>query len=86
MTTRLDLPHRLRRNRQSAWLRRMTAEHTVSTADLIWPVFVCEGEELRTDIATLPGVSRFSIDVLCAQARAAQSEGSPALALFPVVP
>lgn len=85
MTTLLDLPRRLRRNRQSAWVRRMTAEHTVSTSDLIWPVFVCEGENTKTDIATLPGVSRWSIDLLIEQARQARDEGIPALALFPVV-
>lgn len=86
MTPQLDLPHRLRRNRQTPWLRRMTAEHGVTPADLIWPVFVCEGENIKIDIATLPGVSRWSIDLLIEQARAARDEGIPALALFPVVP
>lgn len=86
MSTALDLPQRLRRNRQGAWVRRMTAEHTVTTADLIWPVFVCEGEQVKTPVATLPGVHRFSIDLMIEEARAAYNEGIPALALFPVVP
>ncbi len=76
---------RLRRNRKSAWIRNMTAEARLHPHDLIWPLFVQEGQDTRTPIATLPGVNRLSIGLLIGEAREAAALGIPAIALFPVV-
>ena len=77
---------RLRRNRADDWNRRLVAEHRLSVDDLIWPLFVVEGEGQRQPVASMPGVERFSIDLLVEAAAAARGLGIPALALFPVVP
>ncbi len=76
-------PRRLRRH---SWLRRMVAEHILTPADLIWPVFIQEGENQRTPIASMPGVERLSIDLLIQEVRHAHSLGIPAVALFPATP
>ena len=77
---------RMRRNRRTDWLRRLVSEHQVTVDDLIWPVFVTEGKNQKEAIASMPGVSRFSVDVLLKEAEAAAKLGIPAIALFPVVP
>ena len=77
---------RLRRNRRHAWSRALVAEHTLTPADLIWPVFVQEGKGKRTPIPSMPGVARLTIDELVKDARRAAKLGIPAIALFPVVP
>ena len=64
----------------------MVAETVLSPADLVWPMFVTEGEGVEEPIATLPGVSRWSIDRLAEQARAARDLGIPCIALFPNTP
>ena len=74
---------RLRRNRHAAWSRRLVAEHTLSCADLIWPLFVIEGRQQREPVASMPGVERLSIDLLLTAAREAVALGIPAIALFP---
>lgn len=74
---------RLRRNRQTAWSRRLVAETTLTPADLIWPMFVIEGEKAREPVASMPGVERLSVDLIVDAAREAQSLGIPAIALFP---
>ncbi len=74
---------RLRRTRQSAWSRRLVAENTLSAGDLIWPLFVAEGETRRSEIASMPGVERLSVDLVVAAAEQALSLGIPAIALFP---
>ena len=74
---------RLRRLRQSDWSRRLVAENQVTAADLIWPVFVQEGEQQRTPVASMPGVERLSIDLLIEAAQDARDLGIPAIALFP---
>lgn len=74
---------RMRRNRRFDWSRRLVAEHTLSPSDLIWPLFVIEGEGNEEPIASMPGVSRGSIDVIVARAREAEALGIPAIALFP---
>lgn len=76
---------RMRRLRRTGWLREMVAEHRVAAADLVWPVFVSEGEGLTTPIGGLPGVSRYSIDVLVQEVLKAQALGIPAIAIFPAV-
>ncbi len=76
---------RLRRSRASAWSRRLHAETVLTPADLIWPVFVTEGEE-EEPIAALPGVSRWSLSGIVDRAREARDLGIPCLALFPNTP
>jgi porphobilinogen synthase len=76
---------RLRRNRRDPWSRRLVRESHLASSDLIWPVFVQEGEGAETAIATMPGVSRLSIDRLTAAAAHAASLGIPAIAVFPVI-
>jgi porphobilinogen synthase len=77
---------RPRRLRRDAFSRRLMRETALSAGDLIWPVFVCEGEQRREPIASMPGVARLSLDLLLDAAREAQDLGIPALALFPVTP
>jgi porphobilinogen synthase len=77
---------RLRRNRRDLWSRRLVAESRLDVADLIWPVFVIEGEERREPVASMPGVERLSIDLLPVALSEAAGLGIPAVALFPVTP
>ena len=77
---------RLRRTRASGWSRRLHAENTLIPADLIWPLFVTEGQGAEEPIATLPGVSRWSLDGIVARAKEARDLGIPCLALFPNTP
>ncbi|MET0238419.1 MAG: porphobilinogen synthase [Sphingobium sp.] len=74
---------RLRRTRASAWSRAMFAEHRLSPADLIWPLFVTEGRQVEEPVTSLPGVSRWSVDLVVERAREATAAGIPCLALFP---
>jgi len=76
---------RLRRNRRDDWSRRLTREHRLSVDQLIWPVFVHEGQDLTTPVGSMPGVSRMSIDVLLVALKEAVALGIPAVALFPVI-
>jgi porphobilinogen synthase len=80
---KLDLTARMRRNRKAGWARRLVAENTLSADDLIWPIFICEGENTRQPIAAMPGVERLSIDLAVRAAVKAAELGIPALALFP---
>ena len=77
---------RMRRGRSSPWLRAMLAEHRLHPSDLIWPLFVCEGQGCEEPISALPGVSRWTVDRLAEQARSAAAAGIPCLALFPNTP
>ena len=74
---------RLRRTRATAWSRALHREVLVTPADLIWPLFVTEGTGVEDPIASLPGVSRWSVDGIVARAREAVAAGIPCLALFP---
>jgi len=74
---------RMRRNRRTAWLRNMVRENQLTVADLIWPIFVIEGTNKIEPISSMPGVSRFSIDVAVEKAKEAASLGIPLIALFP---
>ncbi|MCE7795004.1 porphobilinogen synthase [Sphingobium sufflavum] len=74
---------RLRRTRASTWSRAMHAEHRLSPADLIWPLFVTEGKQVEEPIKSLPGVSRWSVDRIVERAREGVDAGIPCLALFP---
>ncbi|MBS0002402.1 MAG: porphobilinogen synthase, partial [Thioalkalivibrio sp.] len=77
---------RPRRMRRDAFSRRLMREHRLTADDLIYPVFVREGEGQREPVASMPGVERMSIDELLHVAQACAELGIPALALFPVVP
>ena len=74
---------RPRRLRQARWVRELVAESRVTPRDLIWPLFVIDGHNERTDIKTMPGVSRLSVDLAVKAAREAADADIPALALFP---
>ncbi len=76
---------RMRRMRRDAFSRRLMQESVLTTADLIYPVFVLEGEGQVEAVPSMPGVSRVSLDKLLAVAEEALTLGVPALALFPVV-
>ncbi|MEP5566273.1 MAG: porphobilinogen synthase [Halioglobus sp.] len=76
---------RMRRLRANEFSRRMVSESSLTPADLIFPVFVLEGEEKREAIPSMPGIERLSIDLLVKQAREVAALGIPAIALFPVV-
>ncbi len=81
--TGLPLTHRLRRNRKADWSRRLVRENTLTVDDLIWPVFVIEGEKRREAVPSMPGVERVSVDEIVREAEKAAKLGIPALALFP---
>ena len=67
-------------------MRAMLAEHRLHASDLIWPLFVCEGQGCEEPIASLPGVSRWAVDRLAERAREAVAVGIPCVALFPNTP
>ncbi len=75
---------RMRRMRRDDFSRRMMCETGLSAANLIWPVFVIEGQKQRVPVASMPGVERLSIDELLIEAERALKLGIPAIALFPV--
>ncbi len=74
---------RLRRTRASAWSRALHRETVLTPADLIWPLFVTGGSGTEEPIASLPGVSRWSVDLIAQRAKEALALGIPCLALFP---
>lgn len=76
---------RLRRNRRTSWLRDLTSETHLQPSDLILPIFVIEGENLRTEVKTMPGVFRQSIDHVIITAKEAEKRGIKAIALFPSI-
>jgi porphobilinogen synthase len=73
----------MRRNRKSDWSRRLVAENVLTPNDLIWPVFVLEGNAERQAVASMPGVERLSVDLVVDAAKEAAGLGIPAMALFP---
>lgn len=77
---------RLRRTRTRDWSRRLHRETTLSPADLIWPLFVIDGEGQEQPVASLPGVSRWSVDLLVERVGEAIDLGIPCVALFPNTP
>ncbi len=77
---------RMRRTRVAAWSRAMVAEHVLTPSDLIWPLFVTSGKGVEEPIATLPGVSRWSVDLIADRAKEARDLGIPCIALFPNTP
>ena len=67
-------------------MRNLLAEHRLHSSDLIWPLFICEGQGCEEPIVPLPGVSRWSVDQLAGRARLAADAGIPCIALFPNTP
>jgi porphobilinogen synthase len=82
-THRLDLPSRPRRNRKAEWARRLIAENVLTTNDLIWPIFLIDGEKRRVPVAAMPGVDRLSVDEAVREAGRAVKLEIPAIAFFP---
>ena len=74
---------RLRRNRKADWSRRLVSENALSVNDLIWPLFLIEGEGKREAIPSMPGVERLSVDEALRAAEEAATLGIPVVALFP---
>jgi porphobilinogen synthase len=77
--------HRPRRMRRDNWSRRLMQENYLSTSDLIYPVFLLEGKGLSQAVASMPGISRVSLDLLLPVAQECVDLGIPVLALFPVI-
>ncbi len=74
---------RMRRVRQAEWSRRLARENRLTTDDLIWPIFVVDGENQRIPVASMPGVDRLSLDLAVAAAEEAVRLSIPTIALFP---
>jgi len=77
---------RMRRMRANEFSRRLMRENTLTAADLIWPVFVLEGQDRSESVESMPGVERLTIDRLLPEAERCLELGVPAIALFPVTP
>lgn len=87
MTVYSGFPHRrMRRLRAHGFSRRLVSEHRLSVDDLIYPMFVLPGEQIRETVSSMPGVERLSIDLLVEEAKSIQALGIPMIALFPVTP
>ena len=82
----ITIPTRMRRMRYNDFSRRLMRENRLSVDDLIYPMFVTEGVNNRESIPSMPGIERFSLDLLLEQAGEIYSLGIPAIALFPVTP
>ena len=74
---------RLRRNRTDDFVRRLVRENEVTASDLIYPMFVIPGENTTNEVASMPGISRYSVDRLAKEAETIAELGIPAIALFP---
>jgi porphobilinogen synthase len=74
---------RMRRNRRAEWSRRLVRETTLSVDDLIWPIFLVDGDGVRQEIPSMPGVERLSVDEAVKAAERAVALRIPAIALFP---
>jgi porphobilinogen synthase len=77
---------RLRRNRKKDWTRRLVQENDLSTNDLIWPIFIREGRNIKEPIKTMPGIYRHSLDRIEKMVENAMTKKIPMIALFPSTP
>ena len=77
---------RLRRNRKTEWSRRLVSENNLSTNDLIWPIFIREGKNIKEPIRSMPGVYRYSLDKVESLVERAISKKIPMISLFPQTP
>ncbi|QDZ39167.1 porphobilinogen synthase [Euhalothece natronophila Z-M001] len=82
----LSLPRRPRRLRRNAALRKMVQEAHLHVEDLIYPLFVTEGENTRVEVPSMPGSYRYTLDLLLAEVKEAAQLGIRAIALFPALP
>jgi len=73
----------MRRNRAHEWSRRLVRENALSPNDLIWPLFIIDGENQRQAVSSMPGVERLSVDLIVKAAGEAKALGIPAIAVFP---
>ena len=86
MTIRASFPRtRMRRNRSEDFVRRLTRENTLTVDDLIYPIFIIEGTEIRQPVESMPGIERLSIDQLELEVQLLTELGIPAIALFPMI-
>ena len=76
---------RMRRTRNASWVRSLVRENNLTTNDLIWPVFVIDGESQIEPVVSMPGIGRITIDLLVDAVGAALDLGIPAVAIFPFV-
>ncbi len=83
-TDTLGLVHRPRRNRRTDWARRLVRENVVTADDLIWPLFLVEGERQRVPVPSMPGVERLSVDEAVRAAVEAAEARIPAICFFPM--
>ena len=81
----LALRNRPRRNRKSAWSRALVRENVLTVGDLIWPLFLIDGENRRVPVGAMPGVERMSVDEAVREAERAAELGIPALGVFPYI-
>ena len=77
---------RLRRNRKTEWSRRLVSENNLSTNDLIWPIFIREGKNIKESIKTMPGIYRYTLDKIEGLVEKAINKKIPMIALFPNTP
>ena len=77
--------HRPRRMRRDAWSRKLMQENSIKPSDLIYPVFLLEGQRQSQSVSSMPGVNRVSLDLLFGVAEDCVSLGIPVMALFPVI-
>ena len=74
---------RMRRLRRTEWARRLVAENVLTPSDLIWPLFITDGKNIREPISAMPGVERISVDLVVRTAEEACKLGIPVIAVFP---
>ena len=79
----LELTTRMRRNRRAEWARRLVRENVLTTDDLIWPLFIVDGNASRTPVPSMPGVDRLTVDEAVREAARAAKLSIPCIALFP---
>ena len=77
---------RLRRNRKTEWSRRLVSENNLSSNDLIWPIFIKEGKNIKEPIKSMPGVYRYTLDKIENLVEKAINKKIPMIALFPATP
>jgi porphobilinogen synthase len=82
----IHLPRRPRRNRRTAAIRELTQETTLSVSNLIYPMFILEGTGLKSEIKSMPGIHRFSLDTLLEELKEVTDLGIQSICLFPNYP
>lgn len=82
----MELSRRPRRNRKSETIRNLVQEHSVSVNDLVFPMFLLSGEKQKSEVSSMPGIFRFSTDLLLKEIDTCMSLGIKSFALFPNIP